>query len=143
MLASSGGALTAGGLFRMWLAGNPYVCGGTPDESDAGQLLAECHAASVAEAMSAVSASLRALECISADSPRPAAYDGFGPEWLADIVAGACRACPMGWREAVEEVPLAALTHLALATCRASGVRTGRPMDYSEVDRWLLAANEK
>lgn len=141
MLRPLGGALTAGGFFRLWLSGNPFVVGGRPTPQDIDELLLECGCEEIADATAMLDASFRALECVQDSSKKESPYDGICPEYLADLVASATKSCPMTWHQAVEEISLCTLTHLVLATCRANGVKTGRPMDYTAIDKWLLERN--
>lgn len=136
-----GGALTAGGFFRLWLRGNPFVVGGNPTVDDIEDFLTECNTEDVGEAMAMLEASFRALDCVNEANRNDLPYKGICPEYLADLVASATKSCPMTWHEATEEISLCTLTHLVLATCRANGAKTGRPKDFTELDRWILERN--
>ena len=143
MLLPAGGTLTAGGFFRLWLDKNSFVCGTTPTPGDAEKLVRECGCQDLETALEILSASFRALECISETAKSSgSAYEGYSPEWLADIVSGACSVCPMSWEDAVWKISLCTLTHLALANCRRMHLKTGRPKDWTAVDKWLIEQNQ-
>lgn len=145
MLCSSAeSSVTAGALMLLWLGRNPYVCGGTPTPEDDGRLLAATRRRSVPDALEAIDTAIRPLAIIKASdgAHRVPCYTGYCPEWLADLVAAACRAVPsITYHDAVWSMPLCTLGHLAAAAHRASGGRTERPLDTSAADRWLLEAN--
>lgn len=142
MLMPPGGTLTAGGFFRLWMSGNPFVTGGEPTEEDIEQFLVETGTKKIEDAIAVLDASFRPLDCVQDTSKKgEEPYDGICPEYLADLVASATKSCPMTWHQATEEISLCTLTHLVLATCRANNVKTGRPKDFSELDKWILKRN--
>lgn len=140
----TGGTITAGVLMALWLERNPYIAGGIPTPEADAALLRATRRDTIGGALAALDTALRPL-CIirRPDGARlPQCYDGYGPEWLADIVATAARALPsLEWSDAVWRLPLCTLGHLAGAAVRAAGGRTERPMDTTAADDWLLRAN--
>ena len=140
----SGGAITAGQLMALWLERSPYLVGGVPTPDADAALLRLTRCASIPEAVAALDTALRPL-CIirtPSGSRTPPCYDGYGPEWLADLVAAAARALPsLTWSDAMWRTPLCLLGHLAGAAVRAVGGRTERPLDTTAADDWLLRAN--
>lgn len=141
---TAGEAVTLGSLMALWLARSPYLCGGVPTAEDEASLLRLTRRKSIQDAVGALDTALRPLSIIKSDngSRRPPCYDGYGPEWLADIVAAACRAMPsLTWSDAVWRTPLCTLGHLAGAAHRAAGGCTERPFDTTEADAWLLRVN--
>ena len=140
----AGGAITAGVLMALWLERSPYLVGGVPTPDADAALLRLTRRSSIPEALAALDTALRPLGIIRQPSGRtlPRCYDGYGPEWLADLVSAAARALPsLTWADAMWRTPLCLLGHLAGAAVRAVGGRTERPLDTTAADDWLLRAN--
>ena len=138
MLEPSGG-LTAGG-FLLLATSNPLFIGGKVTEEAVKECLALTGCGTIEEALETVKACFRCFECIKQTSEKPLEY--YTPEWLADLIGMANQSCSLTWQQAVWEMPLVALTHLALATYRRNGGKYERPKDFSDMDKWLLKYNE-
>ena len=132
-------AVTPRVLARLWLAGSPFVLGGTPTaraEAQAQEIIGRRLPARAI--VREIETALRALETIVPDANAGQKLteddtDALGPEWLADLYTAVSRAAPgIPWREFLN-MPLAAATHLAAAAHRANGGKTERPMDWSGV----------
>lgn len=127
--------LTLGAYMRLVAARSPYVFGGTVGDNDLQYAARICSVDPSAEdahevIVQALDRALGAFSMIVApqrpqrDTPTDTA---FGPEWLADLISEAMHAAPgLTWREAMDEIPLLMVVHLALADYRRNGGRTER-----------------
>jgi len=126
--------VTAGGLMRLWVAGSPFVSGGSLSEEDVEVARKACRRAlaTAEELAEALDTALRGLEIIQSEDGGPApSYRGFCPEWFADLYAAVCRAAPATtWDDFLWHMPLAVACHLAAAAHRANGGHTLRPCDW-------------
>ena len=134
--------LTLGGYMRLVAARSPYIYGGQVADADL-EFAARCLSVDPscedphAEIVRALDLALGAFGMVVAPQ-RPertvAAPDAaFGPEWLADLVSEAMHAAPgLTWREAMDEIPLLMVVHLALADYRRNGGRTERVNEDAE-----------
>jgi len=141
-----------GHVMALSLSKSPYIEGGRVSDSDIALArsivglpektpLQEVHAI-ITQAMAAA---WRGLEIIQ---PRPqkgpaSQMPKMGPEWMADIMAGAAEALPsLTYRQLLWEVPLAMTTHLIAAACRKNGSITKRPDNILAALKMLRESQE-
>lgn len=145
--------LTLGALADLALARSPYLLGGEVSAEDAeaaygcvphadGMEPLEFHEAVQRE----MDTAFRVFEAIQPDaetsaSPAKTSEIGlFSPEWFADLIAQACQSMPsLTYAQAWDEVPLAMMVHLAVATARRNGAVTARPHGVAEALRQFRA----
>ncbi len=154
MLFGADSGLTLGMLMTLALEHSPYIYGGALDEgaiqyayelSDKHLPMPEFHTALMAD----LEAAWRAFEIIAPDTdlhPRgkTSKVEMCSPEWLADTIGNACQSMPsLGYRQVLWEVPLAMVTHLAMATARRNGTITERPADIKRALELLKTMKEK
>lgn len=146
--------LTLGMVARLWLIDSPYIKGGKVESEDVikaaeiiphGELdLLAFHNALI----DALNTAWRAYEIIVPDDEnkptKVSEFDTFSPEWIADVIAGACHAMPsLTYNQILWEVPLTMILHLGVSTARSNGTLTRRPDDTVEALRQLRAINAK
>jgi len=136
--------LTLGGVMSLALLHSPYVFGGEATDNDVKVAMSvipsdlqplEFHA----ELQKEIKSAWRIWEIVV---PEPLKSGGrkseinlFSPEWMTDIITGACRGLNVSYKEVLWEIPLAMLFHLSLSSSRQYGLITERPKGIKEALR--------
>jgi hypothetical protein len=133
--------LTLGTVMSLALLKSPYLSGGEITVNDLHLAMQVIKSdLSPADFNNAIQKELevawRVWEIIVPDATREGGRKSeirmFSPEWMADIISGACRGLNLTYQQALWEIPLVMMFHLTLSTSRQYGLITERPKGVRE-----------